>query len=257
MDINRSFTEFKEENKMIAKAIDRILQLADPVIKDINGSTYSNKQMFRIDTDMRADPIGCKTLTGLLDYIKANKDNFNGWRGYILHVTDEKTVELISELDNDRRREKIMVAKADTPKLPVGYFMTCEEFVIGVQANFVRSQDTDLAAVLKFAGTVTDGTITDYSDDGVSQKATIKSGIASREEKKVPSPCNLRPYRTFHEVDQPKSSFIFRMRSGVHGPECALYEADGGAWTHVAMSSIGKCLSCELEKAGISLPVIV
>ena len=79
MDINRSFGEFKEENKVIAKAIDKILQLAEPTIKDINGSTYSDKQMFRLDTDLRADPIGCKTLTGLMDYIKANKDNFNRW----------------------------------------------------------------------------------------------------------------------------------------------------------------------------------
>lgn len=241
---------------MIAKAIDRILQLAEPTIKDINGSTYSNKQMFRLDTDLRAEPIGCRTLTSLMDYIKANKDNFNGWHGYILHVTSETTVELISELDNDRRREKIMIAKADTPKLPIGWFIGHEEFTISVQANFIHDPSTDVAAVLQFAGTVTDGTITDYSDDGVSQKATVRKGIASREEKRVPSPCRLRPYRTFHEVDQPVSSFIFRMRSGSNGPECALYEADGGAWTHTATDYIKEYLQAELEAAGVEMPVI-
>lgn len=241
---------------MIAKAIDKILQIAEPTIKDINGSTYSNKQMFRLDTDLRADPIGCKTLTGLMDYIKANKDNFNGWNGYILHVTSETAVELISELDNDRMREKIMIAKADTPKLPIGRFIGHEEFTISVQANFIHDPNTDIAAVLQFAGTVTDGTITDYSDDGVSQKATVRKGIASREEKRVPSPCRLRPYRTFHEVDQPVSSFVFRMKSGSNGPECALYEADGGAWTHTTTDNIKEYLQAELEAAGVDMPVI-
>lgn len=241
---------------MIAKAIDRILQLADVEIKDINGSTYTSRQMYRVDTDLRADPIGCKTLTGLMDYIKANKDNFNGWRGYILHVTSETAVELISELDNDRRREKIMIAKADTPYLPIGRFIGHEEFTISVQANFIHDPSTDVAAVLQFAGTVTDGTITDYSDDGVSQKATVRKGIASKEEKRVPSPCRLRPYRTFHEVDQPVSSFIFRMKSGSNGPECALYEADGGAWTHTVTDNIKEYLQAELEAAGIDMPVI-
>ena len=241
---------------MIAKAIDRILQIAEPTIRDINGSKYSNKEWYRLDTDLRAEPIYCKTLTGLMDYIKANKDNFNGWHGYILHVTSETAVELISELDNDRRREKIMIAKADTPKLPIGRFIGHEEFTISVQANFIHDPDTDVAAVLQFAGTVTDGTITDYSDDGVSQKATVRKGIASKEEKRVPSPCRLRPYRTFHEVDQPVSSFIFRMKSGSNGPECALYEADGGAWTHTATDNIKEYLQAELEAAGVDMPVI-
>ena len=242
---------------MIAKAIDRILQLADPTIKEINGSTYSDKNMFRIDTDLRAEPIAVKTLTGLVDYIKANKENFNGWHGYFLHVADEDTVILTSELDNDRQREKIVVAHAQTPAIPVGRWYEQEPFIIGVQSNFCDdAKDTDLAAVLKFAGTVTDGTITDYKDDGVSQKATVKVGLTHKQEGVVPSPCKLRPYRTFHEVQQPASRFIFRMRQGQNGPECALYEADGGAWKHYAMNRIAIYLLEELKREGVNMPVI-
>ena len=239
---------------MIAKAIDRILQLADPAIKDINGSTYTSRQMYRVDTDLRADPIGCKTLTGLVDYIKANKDNFDGWNGYFLHVVNETTVELISELDNDRRREKIIVAKADVCKFDFGYFLGSEEFTIGVQAKFADSEDR--AAVLRFAGTAEDGTVTAYSDDGVTQKATVKRGISLREEKKVPSPCKLRPYRTFAEVEQPVSTFIFRMKSTSSGIDCALYEADGGAWKMDAMGNIAKWLENALEIVGVNINVI-
>ena len=241
---------------MIAKAIDKILQLAEPTIKDINGSTYSDKEMFKIDTDLRAQPIKCKTLTGLTDYIFANREAFNGWKGYFLHVVDEYTVYLTSELDNDRRRENIMVATAQTPRIPVGKYYGQEEFLIGVQANFVPDDQTALADILRFAGTVTDGTIAEYGDDGVTQKATIRKGVASREEKKVPSPCILRPYRTFHEVNQPASKFIFRMRSGSNGPECALFEADGGAWKHQAMENIRDYLIRVLKVADINIPII-
>lgn len=241
---------------MIAKAIDRILQIAEPTIKEINGSTYSDKEMFKIDTDLRADPINCKTLTGLTDYIFANRESFNGWRGYFLHVEDEKTVSLRSELDNDRKRETIMIAEAQTPWIPVGNYCEQESFLIGVQANFVADEATALADVLRFAGTVTDGTITEYGDDGVSQKATIKKGVASRIEKKIPSPCILRPYRTFHEVEQPASKFIFRMRSGNNGPECALFAADGGAWKNQAMDNIRDYLIKVLKVADLNIPII-
>ena len=49
---------------MIAKAIDKICSLADPYMTQINGSTYSSKQLYRYDTDLRAEPIEVKTLTG-------------------------------------------------------------------------------------------------------------------------------------------------------------------------------------------------
>ena len=241
---------------MIAKAIDRILQLSEPVIKDINGSTYTDKELFRMDTDLRASSIEVKTLTGLVEYIFANREAFNGWRGDFLHITDERTVYLRSELDNDRKRETIMIAAAERLNLPIGRWIEQEPFLIGVQTNFVDDKETARADILRFAGTVKDGTITEYGDDGVSQKATIKKGVTSLAEKKVPSPCILRPYRTFHEVEQPVSKFIFRMKSGREAPECALFEADGGAWKYQAMENIRDYLIKAVKVAELEIPII-
>ena len=238
---------------MIAKAIDKIISIADPYMTQINGSTYSSKPLYRCDTDLRADPICCKTLTGLMAFIQANAQDLAGL-GYFLHVTSHRKVELVSSLDEDRKRETLMIAQAEPPTLPVGDFYDNESFLIGVQANFIPTEDR--ALVLQFAGTVTDGTITDYKDDGVTQKATIRQGIKGKTEAVVPSPCTLSPYRTFHEVEQPESNFIFRMRSGVRGPECALYEADGGAWKHIAMDNIKEYLKARLKDAGIEMEVI-
>lgn len=105
------------------------------------------------------------------------------------------------------------------------------------------------ALLLKFAGTVENGTVAEYGDDGVSQKATIKTGIATKADAKVPNPVRLRPYRTFIEVEQPESAFVFRMRDNGDrgGVECAIFEADGGAWKNAAMKSIKEYLQFELE----------
>ena len=107
-------------------------------------------------------------------------------------------------------------------------------------------QATDKALLLKFAGTVEHGSIAEYGDDGVTQKATVRQGIASKTDAVVPNPVKLKPYRTFTEVAQPVSDFIFRMRED-RGITCALFEADGGAWKNAAMKSIKEYLEFELE----------
>lgn len=114
-----------------------------------------------------------------------------------------------------------------------------------LQSKFAPNEDRDL--VLKFAGTVEDGTVAEYGDDGVTQKATIKTGVASKADAVVPNPVNLIPYRTFLEVQQPASDFIFRMKSSC-GVQCAIFEADGGAWKNEAMSRIKNYLALELSE---------
>ena len=123
-------------------------------------------------------------------------------------------------------------------------FIEQESFCIGVQSKFKPTEDR--ALMLKFAGTVETGTVAEYSDDGVTQKATVKQGLTSKAEGIVPSPVKLRPYRTFLEVDQPESEFIFRMRD-THGVECALFEADGGAWQTEAIKRIKFWLKTQLN----------
>jgi hypothetical protein len=51
------------------------------------------------------------------------------------------------------------------------------------------------------------------------------------------------------EVEQPVSSFIFRMKEDKYskGIQCALFEADGGAWKLEAMQAIKAYLDSELE----------
>jgi hypothetical protein len=71
----------------------------------------------------------------------------------------------------------------------------------------------------------------------------VKAGVSRVTEIPVPNPVILAPFRTFLEIEQPKSKFVFRMRSGSESPSCMLVEGDGGAWKMDAMLKIKAWLS--------------
>lgn len=49
-------------------------------------------------------------------------------------------------------------------------------------------------------------------------------------------------------MDQPESDFVFRMKEDKYdGVQCALFEADGGAWKLHAMESIQEYLEEQLK----------
>lgn len=228
---------------MIKEALEYIVGLKTPVITEIDGNTYSDKPLNRISYVPYAKTIGMKTLTSLVEYIKANIDSMS--EKMIVHVISPTEVHLYSSLDADRKREYLVEVNAELPDFRFGSFIDHENFVIALQSKFVPNEDRDL--VLKFAGTVEDGTVAEYGDDGVTQKATIKTGVASKADAVVPNPVNLIPCRTFLEVQQPASDFIFRMKSSC-GVQCAIFEADGGAWKNEAMSRIKNYLALELSE---------
>lgn len=228
---------------MIKKALEYIVGLGEAKVQEIGGQMYSDKPLERVNFNPRADAVWMSTLTSLVDYIKANIDTMS--EKMIIHVVSPTKVRLYSSLDKEREREYIVDIIANLPSIDFDRFIDHESFCIGLQSKFVQDPETDVAMVLKFAGTVEDGTVAQYGDDGVTQKATIKTGIASKADAKVPNPVRLRPYRTFHEVEQPASDFIFRMKSE-RGISCALFEADGGAWENAAMANIKHYLEYEL-----------
>ena len=78
---------------------------------------------------------------------------------------------------------------------------------------------------MQVAGNIQAGTTANYDDDGVSQKTTIKIGIANKTDVIVPNPMKLRPYRTFAEIEQPESSYVFRIMDTDRGPAFKLVEA--------------------------------
>jgi hypothetical protein len=185
------------------------------------------------------EPLRINTLTGLVEYVKANIERQNS--KFYLQVFDEKTVYLKGVLDSDGGRETLIVAEAITPKFNYGSFHNTEELIIAFQSKFTKTEDRDL--LMKVVGNVKEENVRETGDNGISQAVTIKTGIASATDVLVPNPVTLAPFRTFLEVKQPISDFIFRMKDGPMG---AVFEADGGAWRNQAISNVREYLIIEL-----------
>jgi hypothetical protein len=232
---------------MIKEALKYLVNLGEAKLLTVDNKTYSDKPLNKVSYIPYADSIKMNTLTSLVDYIKAEVDTLSD--KMIVHVVSPECVELYSKLDSERNRENIIKVTASVPSFEFGRFIEQEVFCIALQSKFIENDDRTL--VLKFAGTVEDGTVAQYGDDGITQKATVKTGIASKSDAVVPNPVKLKPYRTFTEVDQPESEFVFRMRSGsdrgAQGVYCAIFEADGGAWKNAATANIKDFLQKELS----------
>lgn len=239
-------------SELSVDVIDKILELAEPHRQTIGEIEYSDKKLYPIDEDYRAEPIMTGTLSSLVSYIKefSSRDGID-FSNYMIHISNPRSVSIVSNLTSERRREVIMTARPEVSTFQFGQYHEHENFIIGVKSMFADDPKTDKNLVIQFAGTVTQGTVKEYGDDGITQRAQIKTGITTKQDAVVPSPCRLRPFRTFVEIEQPASEFVFRMREGRNGVESALFEADGGMWKLEAMKNIKTYLEDQFKKENI------
>lgn len=218
-------------------------EMEKPEVVEICGKTYCTKDLKRYDEAPKAAPIVASSLTALVDYIKDCHNEFPG--PMIIYVESPKTVRLMSSLDQDRKREELFRCQANVSEFQFDRWYDQENFIINLQANFAFTED--LGAIRQVAGNIEAKTVSNYGDDGVSQKATVSRGIAGKEDVIVLNPCILTPYRTFQEVEQPSSAFVFRI--GDEGvPRFKLIEADNNIWKCNAIQSIKEYLTAAMEE---------
>lgn len=227
MDLTREFLEKVEE-------------MVQPQTLTEGIRTFVDKPMHMLVDEIAADtPLHTNSLSSVADYIKSNAD-FDALASdgrKIIHVEDEKTVWLYTEMNSFKKRSALLLASAWVSSFPFGQWLSLENFIISVQANFVTDERRD--ELLSFVATVKQDTGVEQQDDGVTQKVTTRSGVSLSRTSKVPNPITLRPFRTFSEVEQPESSFVFRIKAEEGcGVKAALFAADGDAWRHDAILKI-------------------
>ncbi len=219
----------------------------DPKVVEINGKTYCDKKLTRYDDEPMASHIEASTLTALVDYIKNCSKELR--ESMIIKVESPTRVKLFSGLTNERKREYLFECNAIVTNFRFDEWYDQERFLIALQSNF--DVTPDLQDILKVSGNVEAKTTANYGDDGVSQKTTIKQGIASKADVLAPNPVTLTPYRTFLEVEQPESQFVFRIRDDRGEPVFKLVEAEGGLWRNEAMMNIKKFLEKQLDNSKV------
>lgn len=237
------------------KAIQDSVKTEVLAIDDVN---FATREVFAPPIEPKAESLTIHTLSGLVDYLASNIDEL-GVEGCAIHVASPDRANLVGLLEGRPKRRDIYVsAQANPCAFQFGAYQSCEQFVVALQSLFADAGDR--ASVLKVVGNIKEEAVGQYDDDGVTQTVTAKAGIARVGEVAVPNPVNLAPYRTFAEVSQPISPFVLRIkRREGDTPQCALFEADGGAWKLVAIESVAKYLRiklAELKKPMDSVAII-
>ncbi|MDQ0412696.1 hypothetical protein [Mesobacillus stamsii] len=214
---------------MIKEALQYLINLGNVEVKYENEQVYSTQPLHLLKEPI-AKPLEVRSLSGVVEYLKSK---FDVNQQLMVHVNSPTEVVAFGALNANENRNQFIQANALIPSFSFDRWYDAEEFNIKLQSTFVRNEDRDI--MLKVVGNIKEENVKTVGDDGVSQAVSAKVGVATVATVQVPNPVVLKPYRTFVEVDQPESDFIFRMQNG---PRCALFEADGGAWKLQAMKNI-------------------
>lgn len=228
---------------MLKEFVEKILELKQPPTFVVSDRPYSIDQLHQV-RDPAAAAIKVATITGIVDYLRENPDELE-LKDVVVHVAAHDQVSVLSRLRLPwRDREAYMIASRENHAqgFDFGRYMDTETFIVQLQS---RIQDSDQrAAVLRLVGNLRTEKLQTNADDGVTQTAATRAGIVLAGQETVPNPVKLAPFRTFSEVHQPASEFIFRLKQSREGelPQAALFEADGGAWKLEAIDAIAEYL---------------
>ena len=158
------------------------------------------------------------SLTGLVDYI--NNDPDKGAMigdGAFVHVKDSSTAQYVSPLVGPWLfRHYIAQATAADPdfrerRLPLA------EMILTIRRHFAGTPERDVLIDV-LSKIVSDEKTQQFTDDGVSQQVTVKSGVASLMRMDMPGDVSLIPLGGFAEVMQPPVDYILRLQKGREEP---------------------------------------
>jgi len=216
----------------------------DPIV-EVGDKSYSVKQLVPV-REIGPAALGLNFLDSLITYLREEIDYSHKVKKLVIEIVSPTEVGLHTQIIgsfNDRFTPVICTALVNP--FPWGRFMDIEEFIIKAQSQFIETED--LAKIRQIVGNVRTEEVMSFSDDGVSQMVNAKSGLTRVENVVIPPRVKLAPYRTFIEVEQPESEFVFRAKKSDSLPYFALFEADGGAWRIEAMKRIKAYLESNLK----------
>lgn len=225
---------------MLKEFIQYLLDLRRPELVEADGNIYSTRQLNRLNVEHDVNAINVRSLSGLVDYVKST---FDHERPVMIHVKSPTEVNVFDALNDINDRRTYVKAGALLPSITFEQFVDREKFQIMLQACFVTNEHK--STVLKVISSIVEDSAVTTVDDGMSQRVTAKTGVATVENVNLPNPVTLKPFRTFAEVSQPESEFVLRLKEG---NRVGLFEADGGAWELNAMANIAAYLEEALSE---------
>ena len=235
------------ETSIIRDAIDRIVKLAAPTIAPVGDRIMSNQPLFDV-TPKQETPgsYGVNTLQGLVTMLKAEGPDLPC--RLMVSVDGPQKVTVCSDYwhwddKNPYARVPLYAAMPDVPTATFGHTMSHDRAIVELRSLYMPSYD--LEYLLDLLSTIDTNEQISSEDNGVTQVATVRSGVQLKATQTIKPIVTLQPYRTFLEVEQPVSDFLLRVdkEGGI-----ALHQADGGAWKLAAKRSIAAYLKEQLAE---------
>lgn len=235
MDFNKSLDE---------NVVKSISLLAEDTLgtETKDNLTYWKKGQKLIELPVCKEPLRCLSLQSVVDYCLDNSLT-NDKR--ITIECGSKIVMVFGEMNKYKQRDFLLKAEYDGFNFNFGNWYSQEDFVIALLSQFEHTEDR--ATVLGYSSNIEDSNIAISSDDMVSQSITVKVSAANVEKVKVPNPVKLKPKRTFTEIEQEETQFIFRMKKMQDTIVFALFQADGGQWKIKVTEKIKKFITDGIE----------
>ncbi len=226
-----------------------------PETVEIEDRIYSTKGLIPV----KEPGISCltvHTLTGIKDYllpavsVNPFMSEFSDSGSIFIHVEDfnEVMVYGIARGKWKQREEFIKAVLPEERRFHFNSWMSVENMIIELQAKMVPGEGIN--KLLFYLGRVEESTTVSSENDGVGQMTSVKKKIggALMTNERAPLRVKLSPYRTFIELDQPESEFVFRIKEGL---QVALFDSDGGQWKIEAIQKIKGWLSDKLPEITI------
>lgn len=224
-------------DNIISNAMETFKKMTDRKnVIEINGRVYKKKG-FDAVLEPNIPMLQTHSLQGIVDVVHESLNDIESNKWFV-HVASPHSVVLMSEIYGPfLQRHIFLKASAYVTGFVFGHNYDPESFIISLNSQFVKNKDRD--TLLGLSSSITKGTSGTVVDTGVAQSVEVKQGISMRGKVKVTNPFVLKPFRTFSEINQPESEFVFRIHDGGGGSvSCSIYEADGSAWKIKAVMDI-------------------
>ena len=227
---------------MLKSFVEKIAELATPQTYEVNGDTYSIDRLNRIAPHV--DRPEAFRVSGLDSIVQLVRNEFKRLPEdapkVMIRVCSPTRVEVSTTYRDDLSRDTLYIAESDVPGFSDG-FRDREKALIQLRSLFVPTDD--VCYLLDLLSRVTKENNVTSTDNGVTQQVEARVGIAMLDTVLIKPRVVLQPFRTFLEVDQPESEFLFRMDED---GRVGLWEADGGVWKLEAKRNIFAWLSAAL-----------
>lgn len=234
---------------MLKEAIEKIVSLAGPKTFTADGHTYiadDDVVFMEVLPDFHApETIALRSLDAVVKMVKTEALRQEGEDPVYITVPTHLKVEVFRRpLGEDERYFRPVLYQAEAADVPgweQSVKLPFDQAAVALQTRFQEGGDREYT--IDLLSMISTGAKVTYNDTGVATNVVVSKGVVLQENTQIRPVVELRPYRTFQEVEQPLGRFLIRIdERGI-----TFTEADGGMWKLTARQTVAAWLTEQLQ----------